>query len=130
MQLCIQLFIRRSRDISLRSPSTALQVLPLVTSMSQGKTIPALARSFRTLNKNSYPLLLIKNRIPKGTRFLIRRSRDSNPGWNRSHNDFRDRHLKPLGHFSNLLKLFKYYYFSITTLSSNWIFTLSPAFAL
>ena len=54
----IQLFIRRSRDISLRSPSTALQVLPLVTSMSQGKTIPALARSFRTLNKNSYPLLL------------------------------------------------------------------------
>ena len=72
----------------------------------------------------------INNCMLNSIQLFIRRSRDSNPGWNRSHNDFRDRHLKPLGHFSNLLKLFKYYYFSITTLSSNWIFTLSPAFAL
>ncbi len=35
-------------------------------------------------------------------KFFIRRRWDLNPRWNFSHNDFRDRHLKPLGHFSNI----------------------------
>ncbi len=39
------------------------------------------------------------------TNLKKRRRRDSNPWWSFPHNDFRGRHLKPLGHFSIILIL-------------------------
>ena len=54
-------------------------------------------------------VFLLKNRLERrkllkkrlfGFLFKKRRRRDSNPWWSHPHNDFRGRHLKPLGHFS------------------------------